>query len=158
MNLESIKKFLSYDFSKFLNIDFLKYIFFSLDGRIDRKTWWYSKLYLYIVAFLFMFPVGAIFAALNFDENDLAKIIIFFSLLFSAFSVFLDAKRLQDRSITGLLAGVPYLLAIPQYFKLIPQDIATFYVWIIFGFNVWIFVNAGFLKGDEGDNKYGSKP
>ena len=105
-----------------------------------------------------MFPVGAIFAALNFDENDLAKIIIFFSLLFSAFSVFLDAKRLQDRSITGLLAVVPYLLAIPQYFKLIPQDIATFYVWIIFGFNVWIFVNAGFLKGDEGDNKYGSKP
>ena len=158
MNLESIKKFLSYDFSKFLNIDFLKYIFFSLDGRIDRKTWWYSKLYLYIVAFLFMFPVVAIFAALNFDENDLAKIIIFFSLLFSAFSVFLDAKRLQDRSITGLLAVVPYLLAIPQYFKLIPQDIATFYVWIIFGFNVWIFVNAGFLKGDEGDNKYGSKP
>ena len=89
MNLESIKKFLSYDFSKFLNIDFLKYIFFSLDGRIDRKTWWYSKLYLYIVAFLFMFPVGAIFAALNFDENDLAKIIIFLAYCFLLFQFFL---------------------------------------------------------------------
>tara|TARA_Y100000590_G_scaffold102627_3_gene116629 strand:+ start:4667 stop:5143 length:477 start_codon:yes stop_codon:yes gene_type:complete len=158
MNSEEIKNFFAYDFRKFLKIDFLKYIFFSLDGRIDRKTWWYSKLYLYIVAFLFMIPIGALFSALSFDQNDLAKVIVFFSLIFSAFSVFLDAKRLQDRSITGLLAVVPYLLAIPQYFKLIPQDVAQFYVWIIFGFNVWIFVNAGFLKGDEGDNKYGPNP
>ena len=32
----------------------------------------------YIVAFLFMIPIGALFSALSFDQNDLAKVIVFF--------------------------------------------------------------------------------
>ena len=130
MNSEEIKNFFAYDFRKFLKIDFLKYIFFSLDGRIDRKTWWYSKLYLYIVAFLFMIPIGALFSALSFDQNDLAKVIVFFSLILSILIFYVLFQYLVTENIIKFFSsyqqnyilyfvptlpiGKPFLLRVPS--------------------------------------------
>ena len=119
------------DIKKFLEFNFLKFIFFSFDGRINRQTWWYSKIFLYLVSFLLLFPLGAIVRELNLSEDRTVRVISFLFFIFSALGVFVDAKRLQDRSINGLLAVVPYVMSIPYHFLLIPESILKPYALII---------------------------
>ena len=82
----------------------------------------------------------------------------FFVLIISFLAVFLDSKRLQDRSINGLVAVIPYILSIPYQFGLISDSILQFYVYVVLAARIYIFVNAGFLKGDDGENRYGPEP
>ena len=73
-------------------------------------------------------------------------------------AVFLDSKRLQDRSINGLVAVIPYILSVPYQFGFISDSIIQFYVLVVLAARIYIFVNAGFLKGDDGENRYGPEP
>ena len=51
--------------------------------------------------------------------------------LFSFLAVFLDSKRLQDRSINGLVAVIPYILSVPYQFGFISDSIIQFYVLVV---------------------------
>ncbi|MBT89657.1 MAG: hypothetical protein CMN79_04105 [Spirochaetales bacterium] len=143
------------DIKKFLQFEFLKFIFFSLEGRINRQTWWYSKIFLYVISILLSLPAALVVRELNLDENQTTRVISFLFLVFSAFGVFVDAKRLQDKSINGLLAIVPYVMTIPYHFFLIPESIVGPYGLAIVAIEIYIFINVGFLKGNDGSNKYG---
>ena len=143
------------DIKKFLDKKFLFFLFFTLDGRINRKTWWYSQIFLIVVAILVLIPLGSIMEALDYGDPEIEKFIQFFVLVVSFLGVFLDAKRLQDRSINGLIALIPYLLSIPYQFGFVSEAIIKFYVLVILATRIYIFVNCGFIKGDELENKYG---
>ena len=87
--------------------------------------------------------------ALDWQDPELEKFVQFFVLIISFLAVFLDSKRLQDRSINGLVAVIPYILSIPYQFGLISDSILQFYVLVVLAARIYIFVNAGFLKGDD---------
>ena len=146
------------DIKKFLDVRFLVFLFFTLDGRIKRRTWWYSQIFLIVVAILVLIPIGSILEALDWQDPELEKFVQFFVLIISFLAVFLDSKRLQDRSINGLVAVIPYVLSVPYQFGFISDSILRFYVLVVLAARIYIFVNAGFLKGDDGENKYGPEP
>ena len=146
------------DIKKFLDVRFLVFLFFTLDGRIKRRTWWYSQIFLIVVAILVLIPIGSILEALDWQDPELKKFLEFFFLLISFLAVFLDSKRLQDRSINGLVAVIPYVLTVPYQFGFISDSILKYYVLVILAVRIYIFVNTGFLKGDNGENKYGPEP
>ena len=105
----------------FLNLNFLKFLFLSLNGRINRQTWWYSQFFLVFLGVLILIPFSSLLNLLNFDKSQVEKFISFMVLLISALSIFPDSKRLQDRSINGLYAIFPYLAAIPLQFHFVPE-------------------------------------
>ena len=146
------------DIKKFLDTKFLVFLFFRLDGRIKRRTWWYSRIFLIVVAILVLIPIGSILEALDWQDPELIKFGQLYYLATSFLFVFLDSKRLQDRSINGLVAVIPYVLAVPYQFGFISDSILKFYVSAILAAQIYIFVNAGFLKGDDGENRYGPEP
>ena len=96
----------------FLNLNFLKFLFFSLNGRINRQTWWYSQFFLVFLGVLILIPFSSLLSFLNFEKNQVEKFVSFMVLLISALSIFPDSKRLQDRSINGLYAIFPYFTKI----------------------------------------------
>jgi len=140
---------------KFLDINFLKFLFLSLNGRINRQTWWYSQFFLVFFGVLTLIPLSSLLSFLNFDKSIVEKLVTFLVLLISALSIFPDSKRLHDRSINGLYAIIPYIVAIPLQFHFVPDFLLQAYVICTWGIKAYIFVNTGILKGDEGDNKYG---
>ena len=111
-----------------------------------------------VVGILILIPIGSILEALDWQDPELEKFVQFFVLIISFLAVFLDSKRLQDRSINGLVAVIPYILSVPYQFGFISDSILQFYVLVVLAARIYIFVNAGFLKGVEGDNKYGPEP
>ena len=146
------------DIKKFLDVKFLVFLFFTLDGRIKRRTWWYSQIFVIVVGILILIPIGSVLEALDWQDPELEKFVQFFVLIISFLAVFLDSKRLQDRSINGLVAVIPYILSIPYQFGLISDSILQFYVLVVLAARIYIFVNAGFLIGDDGENRYGPEP
>ena len=114
------------DIKKFLDVKFLVFLFFKLDGRIKRRTWWYSQIFLIVVGILILIPIGSVLEALDWQDPELEKFVQFFVLIISFLAVFLDSKRLQDRSINGLVAVIPYILSIPYQFGLISDSILDY--------------------------------
>ena len=140
---------------KFLDPIFLKFLFFSLSGRINRQTWWYCQFFLVFLGVLTLVPVSYLLTSLDLDKLQIEKFISFLILLISALSIFPDSKRLHDRSINGRLARLPYLFAIPMQFHFVPDFLLKFYIILMWVLKAYIFVNTGILKGDEGTNKHG---
>ena len=146
------------DIKRFLDLRFLGFLFLTLDGRIKRKTWWFSQIFLAVVGILILIPIGSVLEALDWGDPEIERFVQFFVLIISFLGVFLDSKRLQDRSINGLVAIIPYVLSVPYQFGLIPENILKGYVLVVLVARIYIFINAGFMKGDEGENKFGPEP
>lgn len=100
-------------------------------------------------------PISSLLSFLNFEESQVEKLVSFLILLISALSIFPDAKRLQDRSINGLIAILPYIFAIPLQFHFVPEFLMQIYIICMWVLKAYVFVNTGVLKGVEGTNKYG---
>ena len=64
-------------------------------------------------------------------DPEIERFVQFFVLIISFLGVFLDSKRLQDRSINGLVAIIPYVLSVPYQFGLIPENILKGYVLVV---------------------------
>ena len=59
------------DIKKFLDVKFLVFLFFKLDGRIKRRTWWYSQIFLIVVGILILIPIGSVLEALDWQVPEL---------------------------------------------------------------------------------------
>ena len=108
----------------------LKFLFFTTEGRIGRKSWWIGYLCLsaiYIIISLLFF--------INIEIINIIVIIINLVLIYPY--VVLSIKRCHDRNRSGwfLLVG------------LIP---------IIGG--IWLLVELGCLLGTSGANRFGPDP
>ena len=119
---------------------------FSFQGRIGRKTFWLTALALWAVYFVVLF--GTIFASGGFeatadqqpiaDVNPIVMILLVpFLIVFTWCALAVQVKRWHDRDKSAwwlLVVGIPLI-----------------------GF-FWALVENGFLKGTEGDNRFGPNP
>ena len=110
-------------------------ILFSFKGRISRSEYW-------LKAFPILFSYSIIVNLIYYAEVEAGEpgISIFLSLLSLWPGLAVATKRLHDRDRSGT-----FLLTL-----LIPIVNAIFAIWII--------VEVWFLKGSEGENKFGPDP
>lgn len=102
-------------------------LYFSAEGRINRKTWWLSHILLIIITKVI------VFAEYKLDIHDAIWGFILAVFMFVA-RIFLNIKRVHDRGKSGWWVIVYEIPVIG---------------WI------WALVELGCLKGDKNSNAYG---
>lgn len=132
-----------------------RYLFTSLDGRINRAKWWVGAAIIMAIGLAFCTGVFGSFLATLFA----------LALFYPSYAV--CAKRFQDRGRPGQTA----------LFGLVPVGIATLlYAWgltgsttelgfvggvcmlIYLGVGLWFLIDLGLLKGTPGQNQFGGDP
>jgi len=108
-----------------------KKLLFSFEGRINRKPYWMFILAVIAVAFVL---VGV---SLVIGENAGMILLVLFQILILWSALAVQAKRWHDRDKSAW-----WLLM-----NLVP----------IIG-PIWVFVEAGCLRGTEGQNRFGPDP
>ncbi len=109
-------------------MDFAK--LFSFDGRISRRSFWFS-----ILVFIgFSVIVGIMYAILSAIDKALGMVALVAYLPLIWMSLATSVKRWHDRDKSG--------------------------AWVLIGLipvvGIWAIIETGFLAGQLGDNKYGS--
>ena len=146
------------NFKIFLEKNFIKYMFFSLTGRIGRSYWWFSQIYLILVSFV----IASLISPL-----EIALLNIVFNLIFTAAGFFVSAKRLQDLGIDGLFALTPMIFAIYASYVIGVDKIVNSGLENLSSFNqtlFWVFslsvlilfILEAFIPGKNVSNKFGN--
>lgn len=142
-----------------------RYLFTSLNGRINRQPYWQGVIVLFLVSIALsvaatMVIVGASSGA---GVVVIAPLILIGFLTFAA-STPLVVKRLHDRSKSGHYAWLFYGATVGSRFTdsvartysesaaLLLVDIVLLAIWL------WFFVELGFFRGAAGPNAFGSDP
>lgn len=117
--------------------------FVSYSGRIGRQTWWIAGIIVGILQGIVSVLVSGVLNGME-TINSLGSanipilviavcvFVVWFALIWAAFAIY--AKRWHDRGKSGwwsLIAVIPLVGAL------------------------WMLVELGFLKGDEGPNRFG---
>lgn len=147
-----------------------KYLFTSFDGRIGRQQYWLGILALVIASFVLIFVLGLVLGlflpvAL---VSLIGTIIIFYP------AIALSMKRLHDRDKAAnpwgfIFFGPGILMQFMQIMGIgftaiviggetvmIPSNGLVSIFSIVGGIiGLWAIVELGFLKGTDGDNKFG---
>ena len=113
----------------------LKEILFSFKGRINRSEFWRAFPILFIYSL-----INSVIMALEIESSGEPVISILLYLIFLWPSLAVATKRLHDRNRSGWLLltwMIPYLNII---------------------FIIWLTIEIWFLKGTEGDNRFGPDP
>ncbi len=136
-------------------------LLFSFQGRIDRQTFWIWNCcyYAMIVAFgivaNYLFPGSAVL------------ILPLFLLLVLIPDLAITAKRWHDRDKTSwwLLLNIPVIIgrmSIPVVDSALAASETPVYETLISATALmcgcWILIECGFMKGTDGDNRFGKEP
>lgn len=111
----------------------LQKLLLSFQGRILRSTYWY-----YVLAYVAIYLVAYLLDVLIFGSDSQTRVLsIIVSLLAIVPGLAVGVKRAHDRNHSGwfLLIGLIPLIG-----------------------GLWLLIELGFMKGTEGDNKYGPYP
>ena len=110
-------------------------LFFSLNGRIGRGSWWLGVIILFI-AQLIVYGVLIVAGVVTFGATyGMADFIV--ALLFLWPSICVNGKRFHDRDKSAwwmLVVLIPLIGAL------------------------WILIECGFLVGTRGENRFGPDP
>ena len=110
------------------------HLLFMTDGRISRKTWWFSQ----IVLLVFVVATTYLYKEFGWQDAIYGAVV---SVLMFWFRVNINVKRLHDHGFSG--GGL--------FFRWFLSEIPMF-GWI---YGLIIF---GFLKGDDKENVHGAVP
>jgi uncharacterized membrane protein YhaH (DUF805 family) len=141
----------------------LRYIFTSVDGRINRAKWWAGVVILAIVILVLKLIIEAIFGT-GFFGGFLATLVAL-GLFFPTYAV--CAKRFQDRDKPGktvLYGLIPLLIAIllATWGLTGTTQGSNGLGWlcnlVYLGVGLWFLIDLGILKGTPGQNHYGGDP
>lgn len=121
----------------------LRWLLFSFDGRIRRRTFWLTNLAVAggIYALVFAF---ALLAYLAFDEQ-------------------------QASMVGGLVMGVVFVVYVPLLWVSLALQVKRWHdrgkggAWVFINFvpligPLWALAELGFLRGTEGPNQFGPEP
>ena len=138
------------------------FLFFSLDGRINRAKYWIGSLLIGAAGIgtmlLIVWAVGLSEASVKF------AIALALALMYPTYAVM--AKRFQDRNKQGALALfgiVPLILSNLLYtFDVFdaakPTTVSQIFDLALVGISIWLLIDLGILKGTQGPNRYGADP
>jgi len=115
------------------------WIWTSFEGRIGRGTYWLKFVLPYIVIAIVLTIID-MSAGLTIDDGaggGIGILSTIFSIVGIWFSLAVGAKRCHDRNRSGWFQAI----------VLIP----------IIG-AIWLLIELGFLKGTEGENRFGPDP
>lgn len=113
---------------------------FSFEGRVNRQLYWINySLYTGIISFIFAFLLSKVFVYSQLGENgELAFMwlvgLYYFFLMWIYLAV--SVKRWHDRDKSGWMVLINF---IPVLF-------------------IWAIIENGFLRGTEGNNRFGVDP
>ncbi|GAA5648364.1 MULTISPECIES: DUF805 domain-containing protein [Vibrio] len=138
----------------------IQQLLFSFQGRVGRQTYWLWNLAYYAAIVLFAAAVNKLFPGI-------AHLVLpVFLLLVLIPDLAITAKRWHDRDKSSwwLLLNVPLVVARLAVPVGEPTQMAQPDLWqtlislasLLCG--AWILVECGFLRGSDGDNRYGRAP
>ena len=144
----------------------LRQMFFSLEGRINRSTFWLWGTLPILLFTLLGTVIGLILWWITGDPAFVLVLYIVFSFMAMVPGIAVHVKRCHDRNRIGLfvlLALIPIVwlsvLGMNLYFigilfdvnalKLLPYLGAPSYIFLI-----WYWVEIGFLPGTRGENRF----
>lgn len=150
-----------------------RYLYTSLEGRINRKPFWIASLILFVVAVVISLAIVAPISAASATMGALVALILSLALLYPG--VALGVKRLHDRGQSGSLMAVfvaPGLVTqlcdllgitggyqtIGEHAIYMPNTLGWILTLITLVVAIWALVVLGFLKGTSGTNSYGPDP
>lgn len=108
-------------------------LLFSLDGRVDRSTYWLKFCLPYLAIYLLLLAADWRLGTYDPDEKTVGLLSGIFVAVALYSSIAVNVKRCHDRDHSGwflLLGFIPIL-------------------------NLWPFIELGFLAGTDGPNGYG---
>lgn len=136
-----------------------KYLFFSLDGRINRKPYWLAALVLFVISLVVQLGI-------YFTAGMQAMLIVGLAFFWPGFA--LAVKRAHDRNRpTWLVIAFFALVLISQFMQIADihevaegQPTTPFFILslAVAVFAIFALVDWGFLKGTTGPNQYGPDP
>ena len=150
----------------------MKKLFLTFDGRISRRAFWTGLVLLVIGAiagaalYVAAISMDAFLGAPKGSRSNAIAVLIIYLLLFAPYLALL-VKRLHDRGKSGWWSMVFF---VPQYFYAFGDAMGLS---AIIGFSnlfhylsgslyaaatIWMLVELGLLKGQEGGNRYGTDP
>ncbi len=142
-------------------------LFFSMEGRIGRGTYWIGIVCIAVVSFVAGLILWRVFGEglILSGGGRFAQFVVVMALLYPVYCVM--AKRFQDRNESRSLALVGIVVtavkAVLDLFHVtgdpwVPNALDTVFLVIQVGVGLWYFVALGCLRGTIGDNNYGHDP
>ncbi|KII79303.1 DUF805 domain-containing protein [Vibrio renipiscarius] len=138
----------------------IKELLFSFQGRIGRKVYWIWNAVYYILILGFSMGINQIFPAYS---HLILPVFLVFVLIPD---LAITAKRWHDRGKSNwwLLLNIPVIIGrmtVPandpsQLAQSTTLQMVSSLAALVCG--MWILVECGFLKGEDGDNSYGAEP
>ncbi|MGD8173587.1 DUF805 domain-containing protein [Vibrio sp. TRT 21S02] len=139
----------------------IKELLFSFQGRIGRKTYWTWNVAYYVL--IVGFTIG-----MNTLWPSFAHIVLpVFLILVLIPDLAITAKRWHDRNKSSwwLLLNIPLVIgrmtipvAGPGQPAAQPDSLQVLSSAAALICGVWILIECGFLKGNDGENRYGPAP
>ena len=113
----------------------LKHLLFSFQGRISRSTYLLRFSLPYFVIFLFLSALDGLFGSYDFNAG-IGVLSGLFTIIGLWPSLAVMVKRAHDRNRSGLFILLMFIPII----------------------NIWPIIELVFIKGTDGENRYGSDP
>ena len=121
-------------------MDLWQWIFFSFNGRISRKYYWYTVVILSVLSFIIAGIVFG-FSGKAITSGDLSSVSFIGWIVYVIFAIFavwvglaVSIKRWHDRNKSGWWVLIGLIPVIGE---------------------IWVLIECGFLPGTEGVNAYG---
>ncbi len=135
-------------------------IFLKRDGRLNRLRYFKRILAVYLIMFLILIPVGAIFGDDWGNLSSFGELLVTGINLVALFPLYcLDVRRLHDMDKDETLAKISFglgaigaFVASNDPFDLSPTEMIVYLVETVIGLYML------FSPGTEGENKYGADP
>ncbi len=133
---------------------------FSLDGRINRKKWWLSSLLFGLIIMLALFAVAGIYVVfLDFAGAKVWGRKTSWGVSSLALSTGLLIPLYVVGGLANLLSAyVGICLGVKRYHDLGRSGWRYALVFIPLVGAIWVLVECGFMRGEQGRNKYGPDP
>jgi uncharacterized membrane protein YhaH (DUF805 family) len=138
----------------------IKSLLFSFQGRVNRKTFWIWNVLYYLAIMVCSQGINVLYPSLV----HILLPIILLGLLIPDLAI--TAKRWHDRnkSTWWLLLNIPLVigrLSLPTFDPAAaaqPSMLQSLISISALGCGLWVLIECGFMKGSEGENRFGSEP
>ena len=129
----------------------------TFDGRATRKEWWIINLACLLCVLslcgLFMFAIS--------NRSEAAEIFLSMRIgvIFSIVTFFVNVRRLHDLGFSGFMLVINFVISGISYYSISWNEFLHALFMISSGaFNFLLFIYMGFVRGTNGQNKYGPGP